>query len=218
MDTTSSVKRLRVLEIGGGPKPQVMYGFPDAEIVALQEPGFNTEKWRGVFDDNYVDELETYYHDTVAELVRGDAAEVDKFMEAEQFDVVFSSHVLEHFPYWQTDEVLGKWAALAKPGGQVHTVVPSAEWAARQLLAEKPSKALMGHLHGGIVDQYDIHLCSFTLLYLRVKYVRAGLEVIKAITTAYPIMAGGVAYEAEQHYVVGLKSAKEENDGKIPYV
>jgi len=42
------------------------------------------------------------------------------------FEVVYASHVLEHFPWYQTEEVLREWARILKPGGYMEIWVPDA--------------------------------------------------------------------------------------------
>lgn len=132
----------------------------------------------------------------------------------ERYDVVLASHVLEHVPYWEVHKVLAEWAKVLKPGGEMHVIVPSLEWAAQQIaIEEKPSPALLQHLHGGIDTPWNIHLCSFTMRALRSVFEMAGLAVVRARTGPYHIMAYDKEYMAEQHYICGIK--KETTDDGI---
>jgi SAM-dependent methyltransferase len=40
------------------------------------------------------------------------------------FDIVYSSHVLEHMPWYQVEEVLREWVRILKPGGVLEIWVP----------------------------------------------------------------------------------------------
>lgn len=52
----------------------------------------------------------------------------------ETFDIVFSSHTLEHFGWRGVDKVLKEWARVLKVGGELRIVVPNARHAAQRLL------------------------------------------------------------------------------------
>lgn len=41
------------------------------------------------------------------------------------FDLIYASHVLEHIPWYQVDEVMKEWVRLLKPGGSVEIWVPN---------------------------------------------------------------------------------------------
>lgn len=51
-----------------------------------------------------------------------------------EFDIVFSSHTLEHFSREETDRVLDEWIRVLKPGGEFRIVVPNIAWVANQLV------------------------------------------------------------------------------------
>jgi SAM-dependent methyltransferase len=176
----------RVLEIGGQPKPQAHLLWPDAEILHL----------------NIDADLKP---DIIA-----DAANPPEELNG-TFDKVFASHVLEHFSYNMEEHVLRKWIGLLKDGGELHIVVPSAEWAAREVLSDKPSPALLPHMHAGNVNQWDVHLNSFTMRKLRAVFERLGLNVTRAASAPYHIHVWwlGKDLEAEQHYICGVKGAPE---------
>jgi len=44
--------------------------------------------------------------------------------EDDTFDLVYASHVLEHIPWYKTEEVLKEWARILKPGGVLEVWVP----------------------------------------------------------------------------------------------
>ena len=42
------------------------------------------------------------------------------------FDIVYSSHVLEHIPWYRVEKVLREWVRILKPGGYLELWVPDA--------------------------------------------------------------------------------------------
>lgn len=168
-----------VLEIGANVKPQAHIIFPNATIETL---------------DVDPEQKPTYL---------ADAGNMPAELHG-KFDAIVASHVLEHFSYWREQEILNGWIKCLKPNGELHILVPSAEWAAREVLSENPSPALHGHMLAGQVNGWDIHLNIFTMRKLRALFERVGLTVFRASTGAYNIQtAKGVIHEAEQHYIAG---------------
>lgn len=170
-----------VLEIGPNIKPQAQILWPDAEIKTLD------------IDENLKP-------DYVA-----DSAHMPEELY-EKFDAVLASHVLEHIPYWSSVQTLQEWAKVLKPGGTLHVVVPSFEWTAKQVLSEKPSRAILPHTFGGLTTPFDVHVAMYTMRYLRVCFEQAGLQVTKAASGEYHLLVQGQPYTAEQHYVCGVKN------------
>lgn len=176
-----------VLEIGPNVKPQAQLipSFEGAKILTLD------------VDENFKPDIVADAGDLPPELFG-------------KFDGVLASHVLEHFSYWRTIEVLKSWGSLLKPGGELHILVPSLEWAARQILSEQPSPATISHLYAGQTTPWDVHLNGFTMRKLRQLFEHIGLNVRIARTAPYPIRAAdGNVYEAEQHYVVANNEITE---------
>jgi predicted SAM-dependent methyltransferase len=171
-----------VLEIGANAKPQAQYVpmFEGAKILTLD-----------------IDRKQN------PDIV-GNAADLPKKLKG-TLDGIFASHVLEHFSYLMTEKVLRHWVDYIKDGGTLHVVVPSWEWAAREVLSENPSPALFGHCFAGNVNEWDVHLCMFTMRNLRRLFEKVGLSVIIARTGVYHIRYGDKEFEAEQHYICGVK-------------
>jgi predicted SAM-dependent methyltransferase len=181
---------MKFLEIGPGERPQLDKLYPP-------------EKYKGA-EYIYVDanpDVEATYH--------VDAFHLPEELEG-QIDGILASHVLEHFPYWQTTNVLRSWAKALKPGGEIHIVVPSLEWAAKEILADQPSKAVLPHLYAGQTSPWDVHLTGFTIRMLRNLLELAGFKVTRARSNSYRIKIGDEIMEAEQHYCLGVKPKKVE--------
>ena len=171
-----------VLEIGANIKPQAREVpiFKDAKIITL--------------------DIDPEQHPDYV----GDAANLPQELRG-TLDGIFASHVLEHFSYWDTEKVLTHWMDWLKDGGSLHIVVPSWEWAAREVLSDKPSPALFGHSFAGNVNEWDKHLCMFTMRNLRRLFEKIGLKVVAAQTGIYHLHYNGSNYPAEQHYIYGVK-------------
>jgi len=172
-----------VLEIGANLKPQAGFipGWEGAKVVTLD------------VDQNMNPD------------VLGDAADMPPEMY-EKFDGLLASHVLEHFSYWKTDEILKGWIKCLKDGGELHILVPSLEWAAREVLSENPSPAVYAQLYAGQVNQWDVHLTGFTMRKLRALFEQCGINVDTAKTGIYHVRVGTVGeFEAMQHYIAGVK-------------
>lgn len=175
-----------VLEIGAGPKPkaEIIPGWEDATIETMDA------------DEQYEP---TYLCD---------ASNPPKELEG-KFDGILASHILEHVVYWDAPRVLGEWVKMLKDDGELHIVVPSLEWAAAQALLDKPSRALFPHLFAGHVTKWDQHHSMYTMRLLRQLMESAGIATMRARTASYPIKAFGEVVLAEEHYVMGVKYAKE---------
>ncbi len=187
IDQFLSSNKLLVLEIGANEKPQAQlvpeYADGQANILTID-----------------IDEKQK------PDIV-GDAAELPGILKGE-LDGIFASHVLEHFSYWRTGAVLKNWYDTLKDGGMLHVAVPSWEWSAREILSENPSPALYGHSFAGQVNEWDVHMAMFTMRRLRSIFEKTGFKVIRARTGVYHLQgADGKTYEAEQHYVCGVKGA-----------
>ena len=172
-----------ILEIGANQKPQAGFvpGWETAKILTLD-----------------VDEKQKPD-------ILGDAADMPPELYG-KLDGLLASHVLEHFSYWKTDKILEGWLRCLKDGGEIHILVPSLEWACREILSEQPSPAVYGQLYAGQVNTWDVHLTGFTMRKLRALFEKAGVAVHTARTGVYHIRVGSVGeFPAEQHYIAGVK-------------
>lgn len=79
------------------------------------------------------------------------------------FDVVFSSHVLEHFPRGEWEDVLREWVRLVSPTGQLRLVLPNIMWAAQRMVVDKViDNDVLNVLYGGQSNPYDFHYNGLT--------------------------------------------------------
>lgn len=80
----------------------------------------------------------------------------------EQFDIVFSSHVLEHFSRDSWHSILREWLRVLKFGGQLRLVLPDIRWAAEQICAGNFSTDVYNVLYGAQSNPYDFHYNGFS--------------------------------------------------------
>ena len=68
-----------------------------------------------------------------------------------KYDVVYASHVLEHFGFKWTKNILKEWLRVLKVGGKLVITVPNLEWAAKRILESSQ----------GEIEQYDKERAMF---------------------------------------------------------
>lgn len=81
---------------------------------------------------------------------------------SKEFDIVFSSHVLEHFDRNEVPKVLQEWARVMKDDGELRLVLPNLEWAARHILNKEIDADVMNVLYGAQTYDLNFHKCGFT--------------------------------------------------------
>ncbi|MFN3925844.1 MAG: class I SAM-dependent methyltransferase [Pseudanabaenaceae cyanobacterium] len=96
-----------------------------------------------------------------------DASDLSQF-DDESVEVIYASHVLEHFHYGLNYELaltLGEWFRVLKPGGQLMLSVPDLQtlcWLyCRPNLDVETRFHIMRMMFGGQTDQYDVHKVGF---------------------------------------------------------
>jgi SAM-dependent methyltransferase len=78
------------------------------------------------------------------------------------FSVVYASHILEHFHYRETSEVVGEWIRVLRPGGELQLFVPNLEWIAQQIMVGICDIHVLHSLYGGQFFRGDLHQTGFT--------------------------------------------------------
>lgn len=96
----------------------------------------------------------------------------------ESCDIIYASHLLEHFSRLEYDNVLRIWWQKLKPGGLLRLAVPDIEsvlaWYNGSNLDE-----LLGILYGGQRDSFDYHKMGFDQESLSTKLRELGFKNIK---------------------------------------
>jgi len=101
---------------------------------------------------------------------------------AGEFDVVHSSHSLEHVPRADTDETLDEWLRVLKPDGELRITVPNIEWAAKRIIEGNFDKVSMVDAHDVLYGQQkyfeDRHYNGFTPKLLESMLKKRGFKTI----------------------------------------
>jgi predicted SAM-dependent methyltransferase len=76
-------------------------------------------------------------------------------------DIIYASHVLEHFGRHECMEVLSVWKTKLKSGGILRLAVPNLGEVFQTWMYGKDLSELLGFLYGGQKDPYDYHKMGF---------------------------------------------------------
>ena len=176
---------MRVLEIGGGPNPRsIQDNWKRKDVTVLDAQLLEyTDIQHAVTVDNHLP------------------------FDDETFDVVFSSHILEHLPYWAEYHIMSDWVRVLKSGGAIHTIVPSWEWVAKEVLKppEKRSRGLRQCAFAGQDNEWDRHMNMFTLDMLEKLKRDCKLTIRTSTTRIWPFVVHGQTFRMGENYVVGVK-------------
>jgi len=97
-------------------------------------------------------------------------------------DEVRASHLLEHFSYCRTLEVLAEWFRVLKPGGVMKIAVPDFDRIITAYQAGS-TEPIEGYLMGGHADRHDVHLAIFSTDKLRECMQHVGLVDVRPWTS-----------------------------------
>lgn len=78
------------------------------------------------------------------------------------FDIVFSSHTLEHFGFVNVDKILKEWSRILKVGGELRLVVPNLKYVGKRLAADELIPTDMWVLYGEQDYAKNFHAGGFT--------------------------------------------------------
>lgn len=79
----------------------------------------------------------------------------------ESFEIIYASHVLEHFSRHLTLAALTHWRSLLKPGGILRLAVPNFAAIVEQYIQTGNVEEVMGLLYGGQQTMANAHLVVF---------------------------------------------------------
>lgn len=82
-------------------------------------------------------------------------------------DLVYASHILEHFSWLKTKDVLEEWRRVLKPGGILRLGVPDFPTLLRMYEDTGDITQIYGPLMGGQSDPYNFHYAVFDELTLK---------------------------------------------------
>jgi predicted SAM-dependent methyltransferase len=101
-------------------------------------------------------------------------------------DLIYASHVLEHFPHGDVPRILGHWRRVLRDGGELLIGVPDLDAIAAELVRRRgwftpPFDPWLGAIYGGQKDAYDFHKGGFTAPWLAYLLTQAGFGTIKRV-------------------------------------
>lgn len=79
-----------------------------------------------------------------------------------EFDIVFSSHTLEHFPRAEYKDVLKEWVRILKKSGELRLSLPNLDWGIQHLRDKKHAVDAMNVFYGAQQYPEDFHKTGFT--------------------------------------------------------
>ncbi len=94
------------------------------------------------------------------------------------FDLVYASHILEHFKKKQVLKVLAEWVRVLKPGGILRISVPCFENLSKIYNIDKDIDNISGPLMGGQTYKDNFHYEIFNKNKLIKLLLSAGLEAV----------------------------------------
>lgn len=101
------------------------------------------------------------------------------FLETGAFDLVYASHILEHFPYSELPQILGEWRRVLKIGGVLRLGVPDLEVLFRMYSDTQDVGEVLGPLMGGQTDEHNFHYSVFDERYLTELLREVGFDTIR---------------------------------------
>jgi|TARA_B100000315_G_C14474131_1_gene539778 predicted SAM-dependent methyltransferase len=94
-------------------------------------------------------------------------------------DLIYASHVLEHFGRYQVFDVVSEWYRVLRPGGVLRVAVPDFEAAAGFYLADGDIRHVLGLIMGGQTAPHDYHYAIFDETNLGELLADVGFERIR---------------------------------------
>lgn len=96
----------------------------------------------------------------------------------ESVDIIYASHVLEHFGRHQVEDVVKVWFRKLKKNGILRVAVPDFEAVCKRYETQKDMSEIIGFLSGGQRNDYDYHKIVFDFSSLSNLLKKIGLKDI----------------------------------------
>lgn len=130
--------------------------------------------------------------------------------DCEEYNTIVTKNYIVSLPFADIPDEVQKLVDRLVPGGELHLIEPSLEWAAREILVGNIDAVRMLHIFGD--EKAGFNKSGCTLQMLRDLIAGAGLVPVLAGSKAYLIAKDNVGneYKGDQHYVVAVKPAPGE--------
>jgi len=120
--------------------------------------------------------------------------------EDSSFDIIYSSHTLEHFGRNEIFKTLKEWYRVLKKDGEFWIIVPDIKWAAKRILKENlenprvmiEEDKVLSVLYGDQTYELNAHKTGFTRDTLYRELELLGLKRIEGIIEGYNIVLHGI--------------------------
>lgn len=107
------------------------------------------------------------------------------------FDVVHSSHCLEHFPKKVWKFVLAEWIRILKPKAEIWFNLPNIMWAAERMYRDKIiDEHVLNVLYGGQDNEWDFHYHGLTPELMDMELRFHGFKLTHFTTQSYNMFLG----------------------------
>lgn len=98
--------------------------------------------------------------------------------EDDTFDLVYCSHVLEHFSRNETQDIINEWVRVLKPGGTLRLAVPNLENLIKIYEGSGDIDSVIGPFMGGQTYKENFHYMLFDQKSLTEMMNKAGLVAV----------------------------------------
>jgi hypothetical protein len=110
----------------------------------------------------------------------------------EACSIVRACHVLEHFPFGETVNVLSTWKEMLAPGGRLHIEVPNMGWqTAAHANGEITDEEFVYFAYGEQNYSGNFHCAGFTSDLLHNRLVQAGFSSVEVTDIGRVLVANG---------------------------
>ena len=108
-----------------------------------------------------------------------------EIFKSDSFDLVYASHILEHFSVPEMPRVLKEWRRILKPGGLLRLGVPNFPMLMRIYEDTGDIKEIIGPLMGGQTDPHNFHQSIYDERYLSGVLFAVGFQEVRSWDPAY---------------------------------
>jgi ubiquinone/menaquinone biosynthesis C-methylase UbiE len=100
-------------------------------------------------------------------------------IENNSVDLIYCSHVLEHFGRHSYKKILQNWYEKLKYGGMIRIAVPNFESIVEHYNKNKDIKVLLGLLYGGQTYEQNYHYCCWDFKSLSEDLYEIGFRIVE---------------------------------------